>query len=90
MSNPTSLSQEEIAATVKEYILQQYLPGEDPQTLTQTTSLYQGGVLDSLSTLKLVEFLEKQFQITVQPHEVTIDNLDTLAEISRFVVSKRA
>jgi hypothetical protein len=39
---------EEIEKTLKEYILKEFLPGEDPVELTATTPLISGGILDSI------------------------------------------
>ena len=54
---------------MKDFILQEFLPGEDPNELTESTPLITGGILDSIATLKLVMFLEEQFGITLQAHE---------------------
>lgn len=74
--------------TVKEFILAEFLPGEDPNALTSSTPLITGGILDSIATLKLVGFLEETFRIQLEPHEVDADNLDTLAAIERLVARK--
>ncbi len=81
---------DEIAKTVKEFILEEFLPGEDPEELTEETQLFSTGVLDSLASLKLVEFLEEQFGIDVGAQDVVADNLDTLLSIANFVQSKAA
>ena len=73
---------------VKTYILNEFLPGEDPAALTATTPLITGGILDSIATLKLVGFLEETFRIQVEPHEVDADNLDTLATIEQLLARK--
>jgi acyl carrier protein len=80
----------EILKTVKEYILREFLPGESPEALTELTPLVTGGILDSLATLKLVDFLEKQFAITLEAHEVDAEHLDTLILIAKLVQSKQA
>ena len=84
----TTTSQQEIIATVKTYILEEFLPGEDPDELDDTTPLITGGILDSISTVKLVAFLEERFGIEFQAHEMSIDYLDTLSKIARIVTSK--
>ena len=71
--------------SVKEYILREFLPGENPEALTEATLLITGGILDSLATLKLVQFLEDQYAIQLEAHEVNVENLDTLALIARLV-----
>jgi acyl carrier protein len=79
---------EETINTVKNYILKEFLPGEDPQLLTDSTPLVTGGILDSLATLKLVAFLQDQFQIEIEPHETSPEYLDTLPAIASLVHSK--
>lgn len=75
--------------TVKKFILEQFLPGEDPNDLTDDTPLMSTGILDSLATLKLVTFLESTFDITVEAHEADAENLDTLDLITALVARKK-
>ena len=77
-----------IGDTVKEFILTEFLPGENPDELKDDTELMTSGILDSLATLKLITFLEKEFDISVEAHEADAENLNTVADISRFVSSK--
>jgi acyl carrier protein len=79
----------EIGAAVHDYILRQFLPGEDPNELTPDTPLITGGILDSISTLKLVAFLEDHFGVTIEAHEAGVDNLDSVGQISRLIAEKR-
>ena len=75
---------------VKEYILREFLPGEDPNELTDTTPLITGGILDSIATVKLVAFLEERFGITMQAHEVDAEHLDTINDIVNLIKEKRS
>jgi acyl carrier protein len=78
----------EIKQAVRSYILDEFLPGEDPQQLTDSTPLITGGILDSLATLKLVSFLEERFHVELQAHEMDTDNLNSLTSIADLVGSK--
>ena len=80
---------QEIQDTVKAFILREFLDGEDPSALTPTTPLLTTGILDSIATLKLVAFLEKEFDISIAAHEADAQNLDTLDTIARLVAAKR-
>ena len=80
---------EAIESTVKQFLLEEFLPGANPAELSDSTPLISGGVLDSLATLKLVAFLEEQFGIEIQAHEASVDHLNTLAQIGALVRSKR-
>jgi acyl carrier protein len=77
-----------VRETVKSYILEEFLPGENPGSLTDATPLITGGILDSLATLKLVSFLEEQFKIEIQAHEVDVEHTNTIADITALVRSK--
>ena len=77
-----------IKSTVKRFILEEFLPGERPEALTDETPLVAEGVLDSLATLRLVSFLEKEFRISLAPHEVDAEYLNTLPSIAALVRSK--
>jgi acyl carrier protein len=77
-----------IKGPIKDFIMSEFLPSEDPNELTDSTPLISGGILDSIATLKLVMFMEERFGITFQAHEVNRELLDTLADIARLVASK--
>ena len=79
---------DETIKLIKKYILEEFLPGEDPAGLTNSTLLITGGILDSLATMRLTSYLEEQFSITVAPHELSTDNLNTLDDIAKYVHSK--
>jgi acyl carrier protein len=86
--NGEKLSMQEVKEVIKGYILEEFLPGESPAELTDSTPLITGGILDSLATIKLVLFLEERFQIKIQAHETMADYLDTVADIAQLVSSK--
>jgi acyl carrier protein len=81
---------QDIKTKVKTFILNEYLPGEDPAALTDSTPLMTTGILDSIAVLKAVTFLENQFGITIEPHEAVVENLNTLSDIARLVTAKKA
>lgn len=78
-----------IQTEIHGYILNEFLPGEDPAELTGRTPLITGGILDSISTLKLVNFLEDHFGITIEAHEAGVDHLDSIEAIARLIAGKR-
>ncbi len=80
----------DIQNTVHAFILHEFLPGEDPGELTDDTPLITGGILDSISTLKLVVFLENEFGVTIEAHEAGVENLDSVGQITRLIAEKKA
>jgi acyl carrier protein len=79
---------EDITKVVHHFILREFLPGEDPDELTLQTPLITGGILDSISTLKLVVFLEEHFGITIEAFEAGVDHLDSIGQIAELVAGK--
>ena len=79
-----------IKQDIKDFILAEFLPGESPDELTDSTPLISGGVLDSIATLKLVMHVEEVYGVGFEPHEVDKENLDTLDLIARLIRSKLA
>lgn len=83
-------SSSEIRRAVKEYVLRECLPGERPEVLNDDTPLISGGILDSIKVTKLVIFLEELHGVEFQPHEVSVDHLDTVARIASTIQAKMA
>jgi acyl carrier protein len=79
---------EDIQTTIKGFILKEFLPGENPEELTETTPLITGGILDSLATLRLVTFIEDTFQLKLQAYETGVDYLNSIHDIAKLVQSK--
>jgi acyl carrier protein len=80
---------ENVRETVRRYILDNFLPGEDASNLTDATELKESGILDSMSTLKLVTFLEEQYKVEFEADDLDAGNLSTVANIAALVASKQ-
>lgn len=74
---------------VKKFILSEFLPGEEADNLTPTTPLMSTGIIDSLATLKLVTFLEQEFNVRIDANEVDLEHFDTLEAICELIDRKR-
>jgi acyl carrier protein len=81
---------DDIKTVIRGFVLKEFLPGEDPSELTDTTPLITGGVLDSIATLKLVMFIEERYGISLQAHEVDPEHLDTISQIAELIRSKKS
>ena len=72
---------------ISSYISRELVSKPDFQ-LKNDTSLFESGVLDSRSLLKLVMFVEKEFRVVVSPEELFPDNFQTVNRICEFLRSK--
>lgn len=78
-----------IRETVRRFILDNFLPGEDASNLTDSTELKETGILDSLSTLKLITFLEDHYKVEFEADDLDAGNLSSVGNIAELVVSKQ-
>lgn len=88
MNQPELRSVENVKQDVKAYVLNEFLPGEDASELQNDTPLITGGILDSISTVMLVSYLEERFHVKFEAHEINPEHLDTLDRIATTVLSK--
>lgn len=80
----------DVRDAVRAFILENFLEGEDPRNLTDQTELRESGILDSLSTLRLVAFIEKTFSVELEADDLTQGNLSTIESIDTLVRGKGA
>ena len=80
----------DIAETIREFVLTKYLPGESPDNLKNDMPLRTSGILDSLATITLISFIEERFGIMVEAHETDVDNFDRIDDIVAFVQRKKS
>ena len=77
-----------IKQAIREFVLNQLLKNKNVDTITDDSPLITGGLVDSISTMQLVVFLEKTFHVEYEAHEVDRDNFDTINIISNFLIKK--
>jgi acyl carrier protein len=82
------MERQDIVDTVKQFILAEFLPGEEPEEFANDAPLMTSGIIDPSATMKLITFLEQEFDITVEPHEADAANLNTVDAITDFVDGK--
>ena len=80
---------QEVREVVKGYILNEFLPGEPAESLSDETPLIKGGILDSISTVKMVTFLEERFKVEFESPELGEEHLDTVNLIVELIESKK-
>jgi acyl carrier protein len=84
-----TVDRSEIERAIREFVLKEFLPGEGPEALDKAPGLMTGGILDSLSILALVDFVEERWGVTLEAHELDVEHLDTIGAIAALVQGKR-
>jgi acyl carrier protein len=78
----------DIKTQVKQYILNNFLMGGDPERITDSVSFIEKGIIDSTGVLELISFLQETFGIRIEDAEMVPENLDSLEKIEKYVDSK--
>lgn len=76
-----------VEAVIREYLKKELNVTADPQTVKRDTNLFESKVLDSLSLVKLVLFLEQKFGMKVEMEDMVPDNFSSIESISTYLHS---
>ena len=80
---------DETTQKVKEFIVEEFMPDVPVDELDDDFDLLTGGVVDSLGLLKVVAWLEDEFDIAVDDSELGPDSFRTVAAIKAYVDQAR-
>jgi len=78
-----------IESVIDSYITRELVTKPELLPLRNDSPLIESGILESLSILKLVLFLEKKFEIVVSPAELIPMNFETIDAICVFLRTKK-
>ena len=70
---------------INDYISREIVQDPAILPLSNDTSLLKGGILDSLSLLRLVVFLQDRFQLTVDETDLLPENFDSVDAICAYL-----
>jgi acyl carrier protein len=79
----------DVRDTLRQFILERFLPGESPANMRDDTRLLTSGILDSLASLELVSFIERELGVELSASERSAEYLDRIVDIERLVRLKR-
>jgi acyl carrier protein len=77
-----------IRTDIKEFILSNFLPGEEKDGLRDDDLLFEGGIIDSAGAMTVVSFLEEHYGIEVLEEELFPENFASVDNIVFFVLKK--
>lgn len=78
----------DIRQAIRGWLLRELLPDEEPENLSDELNLRDAGILDSLSTIRLVDLLEDSFGIEVEVDEAGAANFATINRLVEYVGGK--
>lgn len=74
---------------IREFVRENLAGPKGIASFTDTESLTENGVVDSLGIFRLVAFLEETFGARISDEEITSQNLSSIELIEQLVVSKQ-
>lgn len=77
-----------IEQDVRDFVITNFLFGEDDPSLKADDSLLENGIIDSTGVLELVGFLEQTYRIEVRDNELVPANLDSIRKVAAYVKRK--
>lgn len=79
-----------IKATLEQYIVNDLLVGKGRGEIGPETSLISSGILDSLSLIRLINFIEERFNLIVEDEDVVPDNFETINALGALISAKQS
>ncbi len=70
------------------YISEELISEELDEELDIHDDLLGGGIIDSLGMMKLVGFIESEFQLQIPPEDLIIENFMTINHITDYLKTK--
>jgi len=79
----------EIQKQVREYVIENFVLGDEEDTFSDNQSFLDTGLIDSTGILEVIGYLEDEYEITIEDDEMVPENLDSVDRIARFVHAKQ-
>jgi acyl carrier protein len=77
-------------AQLRHFIQNNFLLGPKAARFTNQDSLIELGIMDSTGYLELIDHIEQAFDLRIDDHEMTPENLETLDRMAEFLERKGA
>ena len=75
----------DIVREVRQYICDNFIYRDEDASLSESVSLVESGIIDSMGVLGLVTFLEDQYEVRIPDEDVTPENLDSIQRIAAYI-----
>jgi acyl carrier protein len=80
-------NENDIRINLQNFISETFLFG-DKSKLADGDSFMQKGIIDSTGVLELANFVESEYNFSIADNEMIPDNLDSIANLSKFIIHK--
>lgn len=74
-----------MTTTITNYIINEFHGGDASLSISPEDDLLSGGLLGSMDMMRLIAFLEEEYDLKVEPQDMTIENFITVAAMTDYV-----
>ena len=77
------MNKEQLRDNIRNYIYKSIL--DEEHKIKYNTHLYSNSLISSMDHLKLINYLENEFNISIPMNDLSIDEFDTVNQITDFI-----
>ena len=78
----------DIKQDLREYIINNFLFGDEDNSFNDDDSFMENSILDSTGILDIILFIEEKYGIKIEDNEILPENLDSLNNLEKFIKTK--
>ena len=82
------MSRDSVKETIRQFVLANFMVAGPAAQFADHESFLKKGIIDSMGVMELLAFVQKRFQLKVEPREVTPENFDSLNNLEKYILSK--
>ena len=84
------MAMEHPASKIIQFIQQEILDSDNEVEISEQDNLLQLDLIDSLGVMRMVDFVKREFDVTIPPEDITIEHFRTADLLGQYVLAKRA
>jgi acyl carrier protein len=79
----------DLKSKIRRFIVDNFLFGSEEEPFSDDDSFLEKGIFDSTGVLELIQHIEENFSIKIEDDELVPENLDSLTNVTAFIMRKR-
>ena len=79
-----------VAAKIRDYLSLNFLFSDQGFLYEDDASFLELGIIDSFAFVELLQWVEKEFSISVADDELVPDNFDSVRKLGAFILGKQS
>ena len=81
-------TEQELKQLIKDYLNEEFIYDENEDELTDNFPLIEEGIIDSMGIMRIVSWLEDDFDIEINPEDLLLENFENVNAILNFILKR--